>query len=319
MRALRFDRYGSADVLRVEDVAEPSMGRGEVKVRVRAASINPLDWKIREGRTRMIPGFKGPPRGVGGDFAGEVAGIGDGVSSWRAGERVFGSLPPFGRAGAFAEFVVVAAGRLAAIPNGVDDDQAAALPIAGGTALQALVDHARLAPGQRVLVTGAAGGVGHFAVQIAKHLGAHVVGVCSAANAGFVRSLGADEVLDYAREDYTRRGDRFDVVFDAAAVSSFRAAARVLGHAGCYINTCGDVAAALSTIGSAIVARIASGRRAIPFALQNVPETWRRLATLVRDRALRAHVERTVALDEVAGAMRALETGHARGKVVVRP
>ena len=130
--------------------------------------------------------------------------------------------------------------RIVPIPDGIDYDHAAALPIAGGTALQALADEARLAAGQRVLITGAAGGVGHFAVQIAKHLGAHVVGVCSAGNADWVRALGADEVVDYAREDFTRRDDRFDVVFDAAGASSFAAARRVLADTGCYINTRGD-------------------------------------------------------------------------------
>lgn len=319
MRALRFDRYGTADVIRVEELAEPQPGPGEVTVRVRAASINPLDWKIRAGQTRMIPRFRGPPRGLGCDFAGEVKAVGDGVASWRSGTRAFGSLLPFGPAGAFAECVVVTAERLAAIPDGVDFDQAAALPIAGGTALQALVDIARLAAGQHLVITGAAGGVGHFAVQLAKHLGARVAGVCSEANSGFVRSLGADETVDYAREDFTRRGDRFDVVFDAAAVSSFSAAARVLTDTGCYINTCGHATAALSTIGSAILARVTSRRRAIPFALKNIPETWRQLAALARDGILHAHVERVVTLDEVAGAMRAMEAGHARGKVVVRP
>ena len=192
------------------------------------------------------------------------------------------------------------------------------LPVAGGTALQALADVARLVVGQRVLITGAAGGVGHFAVQIAKHLGAHVVGVCSAGNAAFVRTLGADEVVDYASEDFTRRADRFDVVFDAAGASSFTAARRVLGEAGCYINTCGDTAGAIGTAANAIVARLTSRQRAIPFALKNTPATWQRLGALVHDGVLRPHVERTIALEDVADAQRAMETGHGRGKVVVR-
>jgi len=156
---------------------------------------------------------------------------------------VLGSLLPFARDGALAEFILVAYDRLLPIPDGIDDTVAAALPIAGGTALQAWVDEAGVVAGQRVLLNGAAGGVGHFAVQIAKHLGTHVVGVCSAGNADFVRGLGAHEVIDYAREDFASRDQRFDVVFDVAATSSFEAAKRVLSEFGCYLNT-GPTAAA---------------------------------------------------------------------------
>jgi len=319
MRALRFDRYGPPDVLHVADIADPSPRSGEAKLRVHAASLNPLDWKVRAGHLRLMPTFRGPPRGIGCDFAGEIVGVGGGATSRYVGERVFGSLLPFGRDGSLAEYVVVSVERIVPIPDGVDYDQAATLPIAGGTALQALADEARLAAGQRVLVVGAAGGVGHFAVQVAKHLGAHVVGVCGAGNAEWVRALGADEVVDYARDDFTRRADRFDVVFDAAGASSFRAARRVLADSGCYINTLGDAAAIAGTVLSAVVARFTSRQRAIPFALRNGPAIWRRLARLAADGVVHAHVERTIALEDVAAAQRAMETGHGRGKIVVRP
>ncbi len=318
MRALRFDRYGPPDVLHVADIADPSPRSGEAKLRVHAASLNPLDWKVRAGHLRLMPTFRGPPRGIGCDFAGEIVGVGGGATSRYIGERVFGSLLPFGRDGSLAEYVVVSVERIVPIPDGVDYDQAAALPIAGGTALQALADEARLAAGQRVLVVGAAGGVGHFAVQVAKHLGAHVVGVCGAGNAEWVRALGADEVVDYARDDFTRRADRFDVVFDAAGASSFPAARRVLADSGCYINTLGDAAAIAGTVLSAVVARFTSRQRAIPFALRNGPAIWQRLARLAADGVLHAHVERTIALEDVADAQRAMETGHGRGKIVVR-
>jgi len=319
MRALRYERYGSPDVLHVAEIAEPMPAAGEAKVRVRAASLNPLDWKIRAGHVRLIPVFRGPPRGIGSDFAGEIVGIGGGASPRHVGERVFGSIVPFPREGALAEFVVVPASRVVPIPESLDFEHAAALPVAGGTALQALVDHARIVAGRRVLITGAAGGVGHFAVQIAKHRGAHVVGVCSAANIEFVRGLGADEVIDYAREDFTRHGDRFDVVFDAAGASSFAAARPVLADDGCYVNTGGDAAAVASTVAAAILTRLTSRQRAVPFMLDNSPQTWARLAALAHERVLCAHIERTITLDEVANAMRAMETGHGRGKIVVHP
>ena len=318
MRALRYDRYGAPDVLYIAEMPEPSPAAGEAKVRVRAASLNPLDWKVRAGHVRFLPVFRAPPRGMGADFAGEIVGVGGGATSRHVGERVLGALLPFGRAGTLAEFIVVALDRIVPIPDELDFEHAAALPIAGGTALQALTDEAGVAPGQRVLINGAAGGVGHFAVQIAKHLGAHVVAVCSAANAEFVRNLGADEVVDYAREDFTLRSDRFDVVFDAACASSFAAAKSVLTETGCYINTGGDAGAVVSTAISAMLARFSSRQRAIPLALRSGPPIWNRLAKLVREGVLRPHVERTIALEEVAEAQRAMETGHARGKIVVR-
>jgi NADPH:quinone reductase-like Zn-dependent oxidoreductase len=319
MRAVRYDRYGPPDVLRVADVPEPVPGAGEVKVRVRAASLNPVDWKIRAGEMRWLPIVRGPPRGSGSDLAGEIVGVGGGVAPRHMGERVFGATSPLARDGTFAEYAVLPAASVVPIPDGVDVAQAATLPIAGGTALQALTDRAHLAAGQRVLIIGAAGGVGHFAVQIAKHLGAHVVGVCSTTNAALVRELGADEVVDYARDDFTRRSDRFDVVFDAAGVSTFVAARQVLTEVGCYVNTLGTGAATLNTIASAVVARFTSRQRVVPFALQAGGATWQLLAELARDGVLRAHVERTISLDQVAGAQRERESGHGCGKIVVLP
>lgn len=319
MRAVRFDRYGSPDVLYVGDVAEPVPGPGEVTLRVRAASLNPLDWKIVAGELRFVPTFRGPPRGTGCDVAGEIVGVGANAAPRHVGERVFGAISPFARDGTCADFAVVPVAKLAAMPDAIDFARAAALPVAGGTALQALADVGRVAAGQRVLVTGAAGGVGHLAVQIAKHLGARVTGVCSAGNAGFVRVQGADEVVDYAREDFARRPDRFDVVFDAAGASSFGAARAVLTEAGCYINTCGTLAAALGTNASAVLARLTSKQRAVPFALEAGAATWERLAQLAGDGVLRPQIERTVPLEQVADALRAMATGHGRGKIVVVP
>ena len=300
------------------DIAEPVPKAGEVKVRVRAAGLNPIDWKIRAGHLRFVPVMRTPPRGIGCDFAGEIVGVGGGAISRYVGERVFGSLPPFPRDGAVAEYVVAAAGRIAPIPDNMSDEVAAALPIAGGTALQAFHDEAKLASGQRALITGAAGGVGHFAVQIAKQMGAHVVGVCSAGNVEFVRGLGADEVIDYARDDFTCRDDRFDVVFDAAGASSFIAARRVLTETGCYLSTGGDTAAAVGTVVGGLFARLTSHQRATTIILKASAELFGRLAALAQQGTLHAHVERTIGMEEVAGAMAAMETGHGRGKIVVR-
>jgi len=318
MRALRYDRFGPPEVLHVVDLPEPVPNAGEVKVRVHAASLNPLDWKIRAGHLRWLPVFRRPPRTPGCDFAGEIVGVGAGARSHYVGERVFGSLLPFGRAGALAEYLVAGVDRLATMPDDLGFDQAAALPIAAGTALQAVVDEGRLGAGQRILITGAAGGVGHFAVQIAKHVGAHVVAVCGAANADFVRGLGADESVDYARADFTRRADRFDVVLDAASASSFTAARAVLTDAGCYLNTGGNAAAVAGTAIGALLARVGSRQRAVPIAIASGSARWQRLAALAREGVLRPHIERAIALEDVADAQRAMATGHGRGKIVVR-
>jgi NADPH:quinone reductase-like Zn-dependent oxidoreductase len=318
MRALRYRRYGSPDVLAIEELPEPVPRAGHAKVRVHAVGLNPVDWKILAGHLRLIPLIPSPPRGGGLDFAGEIVAVGGGATERYVGERVFGSLTPFVRDGACREFISFAYDRMLPIPAEIDELQAAALPIAGGTALQALTDEAHLARGQRVLITGAAGGVGHYAVQIAKHLGAYVVGVCSTRNVEFVRSLGADEAIDYATQNFVQREDRFDVVFDAASASSFAAARRILTDSGVYISTGGDTASVLKTAAGAVLARIASRQRAIVFSVRNGPPIWRRLIDLVRQGVLRAHVERTIAMGEVADAFRTMETGHGRGKIVVR-
>jgi NADPH:quinone reductase-like Zn-dependent oxidoreductase len=318
LRALRFHSYGPPDVLRIDELPEPSPGAGQVKVRVQAAALNALDWKIRAGHVRYVPIFRSPPRGTGFEFAGEIVATGPGPSARRVGERVFGSIQPFGREGALADLIVVSDERVLPLPDELDTAQAAALPVGGGTALQALTDETHIGVGQRVLITGAAGGVGHFAVQIAKHLGAYVVGVCSEASAAFVRELGADDVVDYARDDFTRRSDRFDVVFDAACASGFAAASNVLTPSGVYINTGGTATALIGTVGAAMFARLVSRQRAIPMTLRNDARIWQRVLQLVRQKAIKPHIQRTISLEEVAEAQRAMETGHNRGKIVVR-
>ncbi len=319
MRALRYDRFGPPDVLHVVEIAEPVPRAGEVKVRVHAASLNPLDWKIRAGHLRWLPMFRRPPRTLGCDFAGEIVGVSAGARSHYVGERVFGSLRPFGRDGALADYLVAGVDRLAAMPDELDYEQAAALPDgrwhgpAGDRGRGAArcgpahPDHRRR--GRRRTFrradrqTPSAPTSSPSAVR---------------ANADFVRGLGADEVIDYARDDFTRRDDRFDVVFDAASASSFMAARNVLTVDGCYVNTGGDAASVAGTAMGALLARVSSRQRAIPLVLAGNSARWERLATLAQQGALRAHIERSIALDDVADAQRAMETGHGRGKIVVR-
>jgi NADPH:quinone reductase-like Zn-dependent oxidoreductase len=318
MRAIRYPRYGPPEVLEVVDVDEPVPRAGELKVRVRAASLNPLDAKLRAGALRLLPMLERPPRGSGLDFAGEVVGTGGAVAGYFPGARVFGSLSPFARQGSLAAFVTVRPDRIAPMPASLDFAAAAALPIAAGTAAQALIDHARIAAGQRVLVAGAAGGVGHFAVQIARHLGAHVTATCGAANLDFVRSLGADVVLDYARDEGLGGSGRYDAIFDTASAIGWSRGRNALAPGGTYVNTSPDFRAVVTTVAESLAARLA-GQRVFALALKGGAEAWRRLARLADERALVPHVRETIGLGDVADAQRRLERGHGRGKIVVDP
>jgi NADPH:quinone reductase-like Zn-dependent oxidoreductase len=319
MRAIRYRRFGPPEVLEVVDIDPPEPAAGEIKVRVAAASLNPLDWKIRDGHLRIVPVLARPPRGTGTDFAGEIVAIGGGPGPRHAGERVFGSLSPFGRQGSCAEFVTVPAHHAVAMPPSLTFEQAATLPIAGGTAVQALVDDARLIPGQRVLITGGAGGVGHFAVRYAKHLGAHVTATCGSANVEFLSGLGADRVIDYTRTDVLACGETFDVIFDAVNAFDWRRARRLLVPGGLYLGTAGSTSAAITTGVGAFVSSIAGGIRVRNLMLRANDASLQRLAALAAAGVLQPHVERRVGLEEVAEAQRAMQRGHGRGKFVVLP
>jgi NADPH:quinone reductase-like Zn-dependent oxidoreductase len=319
MRAVRFDRYGPPDVLHVAEMPEGVPAAGEVRLRIEAASLNPLDWKLREGHMRFVPVFKSPPRTTGCDVAGVIVAVGGGPGPRHVGEHVFGSLSPFGREGSCAQSCVIAAERLAPIPPGIAFDVAACLPVAAGSAVQALADEAQLAAGQRVLITGAAGGVGHFAVQYAKHLGAHVVGVCGTANVTFVEELGADRVVDYRTTDVTKLDETFDVVFDAANALDWRRAQHLLTPRGLYLGTAGSLASAIGTGAGALLAPLFGGTRARNLALRASATAWTRLAGLAAHGVLRPHIARRIGLAEVAAAQADMATGHGRGKIVVLP
>ena len=319
MRAVRYERFGTPDVLEVVEIAEPVPDAGEVKVKIFAASLAPLDWKIRAGHLRLMPMFARPPRTVGVELAGEIVGVGGGPGPRHVGERVFGSLSPFRRDGTCAEYAVIAAHRAVPIPAGVSYEHAAVTPVGGGTAVQALCDDANVSAGQRILIIGAAGGVGHFAVQMAKHLGAYVVATCSAANLAFVSELGADEVLDYANEDVTARSDRFDVVFDAAAAIGWQRAKSLLVRGGLYLGTGGSASSAIGTAAAGLLAPILDGTRARTFLLKDGGASCRRLADLLAAGVLKPHIAHRASLEQVADAQRRMESGHGRGKTVVLP
>lgn len=325
MKAITQDRYGSPDVLELREVARPEPGPGEVLVRIRAAAVNAYDWHIMRGDpyvARLQLGLRGPRAKVRGrDFAGTVDTVGAGVTRFAPGDEVFGDL---GTAdGAFAEFARVPDEGVEPKPATLTFEQAAALPLAGGTALRGLRDVAEVTAGQRVLVNGASGGVGLFAVRIGSLLGAEVTGVCSARNAGLVREQGAKHVVDYGATDFTRTGERYDVVLDLVGNRSLRDLRRALTPAGTVVLSGGGSSEGGSLLGP--IGLILAGTVARPLVRQRVRSLQtppdRRILADLRELAeagdLVPVVERTYRLSEAAQAVRHLEVEHARAKVVI--
>ncbi len=321
MKAIVYHEYGSPDVLALQDVAEPVVTAGAILVRIRAASANPYDWHFMRGLPyfmRAVSGLRTPKDSrLGSDMAGEVAAVGDGVTRFRPGDAVYG----FVANGGFAESIAVAEEVLGPKPANLTFAQAAAVPLAALTALQGLRDAGQVRPGQRVLIVGASGGVGTFAVQLAKAFGAEVTGVCSARNVELVRSLGADHVIDYTREDFTRGETKYDLIFQLAGTHSPAACRRALTPKGTLVLSSGDAKGRL--LGPMI--RIFQAAALSPFVSQKLAQldTKRNqedltfLAGLIEAGKLTPVVDRTYPLRETAEAIRYLETGRARGKVVI--
>jgi NADPH:quinone reductase-like Zn-dependent oxidoreductase len=323
MKAIVRRCYGPPEVLALEDIEKPVPTKGQVLVRVRAAGLNPLDWHYMRGEPylmRVESGFGAPksPR-LGVDFAGVVEAVGPGVTKFTAGDAVFG-----GKFGALAQYVAVAEdGSIARMPANVDFEQAAGVNVAAVTALQALRDRADVRAGQSVLINGASGGVGSFAVQIAKSMGAVVTGVSSTRNQELVLSLGADDGIDYTTTDFTRGGRRYDVVIDNVANRGILEVRRVLAPEGKHLLIGGGGPDANPWFGA-----FAAPLRAMfvswfvdqdigMFLSHGSGEDLAALASLLQSGAIRTVIDRRYPLAETAEAMRYLETGRARGKVIV--
>ena len=315
MKALVRDRYGLKD-LRVEEIEKPAVEDDQVLVRVRASSINKADWYGLVGEPRlfrpMMGGiFKPKGRQVGTDFAGVVEAVGNGVEGYTVGDEVFG-----GRDGAYAEYV--AAKTLAHKPSSVSFEAAGTMGIAGLTALQAVRDRGELQAGERVLVNGASGGVGTLTVQIAKALGAHVTAVCSSRNVEQARALGADHVIDYTHEDFTRTGDRYDLVIDVAGSRSWRKVRRVLAPGGRVVVVGAPTGTPfLGPLAHIAAMKIASLGKARFFVAKFLEADLRTLAELLESGAVTPVIDRTYDLDHAAEALREFGKGHVSGKLVL--
>jgi NADPH:quinone reductase-like Zn-dependent oxidoreductase len=327
MKAIVYHHYGSPDVLECEEVEKPVPKDDEVLIKVRAASLNPYDWHFLRGLPyplRLQTGL-GKPKDtrLGVDLAGQAESVGKNVTQFKTGDEVFGC----GR-GALAEYACASEAKLARKPEELTFEQAASLPIAGLTALEGLrfgasSDQGQIPRGKKVLINGAAGGVGTFAVQIASAFGAEVTGVCSTRNADMVRSLGANQVVDYTREDFTESGQRYDLILDCVANHSLAAFRRILDPKGSYIMVgAADgggpwMIGVLTRLLKAFALSRFVGQKLVMMGAKITKEDLTTLGELVTTGKVRPVIDRRYRLDEVPEAIRYLEQGHARGKVVV--
>ena len=319
MKAVVYRCYGSPDVVRYEEVAKPTPADTELLVKVHVASVNPLDWHYMQGTpylVRVSTGFGKPesPR-LGVDFAGTVEAVGSKVTRFKPGDEIFG-----GQIGAFADYVLVPEKESIALkPAAVTFEQAASAPIAGITALQAL--RGRIHAGQKVLINGASGGVGTFAVQIAKSMGAEVTGVCSTRNLELVRSIGADHVIDYTREDFTRGPERYDLIVDNVATHSLLEYRRVLKPQGIYLQIGSlDFGNWFAFFKTPLESKLLSPFVTQKFSLMGASLTKEDLANLgelMASGKVTPVIDRRYKMSQAAEALRYLEAGHARGKVVL--
>ena len=319
MKAIVNREYGPPEDLKLQELEKPALGEDSVLVRVRAASVNPYDWHVVRGLpyfVRLSEGLRRPKHPIPGvDVAGEVEAVGENVARFQPGDEVFG-----GRSGAFAEYVCGVERNFTSKPPALSFEQAAAIPMAGCTALQALRDAGRLQPGQTVLVNGAAGGIGTFAVQIAKAMGGNVTGVCSTPNVELVNSIGADEVVDYTLDDFTRGKQKYDLIVDLVGNRSLADVRRVLMREGTLVlvgggggNWLGPLAGPARAF---VVSRFVS-QRLLPFLAKLRTNDMDFLTELIEAGRITPVIGRTYPLGETPDAIRHVETGHARGKTLI--
>jgi NADPH:quinone reductase-like Zn-dependent oxidoreductase len=321
MKAMVRDRYGGPEILRLDEVPIPKPRADEVLVRVRAASVNAGDRHLMRGTPflvrLMVGGLLRPSQsGLGLDVAGEVETVGPNVEGFHPGDAVYGDLAEHAF-GAFAEYVCAPEEAFAPKPSQLTFAEAAAVPVAGVTALQGLRDEGQIQAGHAVLVNGASGGVGTFAVQIARAFGATVTGVCRRGKRGLVHALGADRVIDYTKEDVTKRDERYDLILDTAAHRSPLAYRRILAPDGVYVMVGGSMFRLFQTLAFGLTVGRTSGHRLTTLMANPSSEDLRVLSDFLEEGAVTPVIDRRFSLEEVPEAIRYLESGRVRGKVVV--
>jgi NADPH:quinone reductase-like Zn-dependent oxidoreductase len=320
MKAIVYREYGSADVLKCEDVEKPVPKDDEVLIKTRAASVNPLDWRLMQGTPSVVRLMarvsKKKPGRLGVDVAGEIEAAGKNVTRFKPGDKVFGACE-----GAFAEYTCTRDSKLANKPESMTFEQAAAVNVAGLTALQGLRDKGKIQAGHKVLINGAAGGVGTFAVQIAKSFGAEVTAVCSTRNVELVKSIGADAVIDYTKEDFTELPQRYDVILECVGNKSLSQLRGVLTPKGRCVLVGGahdvTMSGMLGTAFSALVWSAFASKKVVMFIAQSSASDLELMAELIAGGKLNPVIEKRYSLNDVRDAVSHVEEGHARGKVII--
>ncbi len=320
MQAIVFHKSGSADVLKLAEINKPVPADDEVLLKVRAASVNPMDYHVlKHPLLRRVLSAKLKITRPGRDVAGQVEAVGKNVTQFKPGDEVFGACD-----GSLAEYACARESALAIKPTDVSFEQAASVPVAGLTALQGVRDKARIQPGQKILINGAAGGVGSFTVQIAKVFDAEVTGVCSTRNAAMVQSIGADAVIDYTQEDFTSNGKRYDVIFDLVANHSFAEHRRALTPNGTYLGVGG--LALHESMGRMLTGRLKEfvlskfvSQKFTSFIAKLDQKDLSAIAALISEGRVTPVIDRRYSLSDAAEAVSYLEKGHARGKVIIIP
>lgn len=321
MKAMVFTRYGSPDVLRLEEVDQPAPADNEVLVKISATGLNALDWRILHAKpflVRFFFGFFKPKKShiLGADIAGTVEAVGKNVTRFQPGDEVFGDTFESGLGG-FAEFACVREDLLVKIPSGVTFEQAAALPVPGYTVLQGLRDKGKIQAGQKVLIHGASGGVGTLAIQIAKAYGAEITAVCSTRNVEMVRLLGADHVVDYTREDFTKNGQQYDLIFAANGARSIFAYKRSLSPQGSYVCAGGSLKQMFQTILlGPWMAKVSQQKFVMVSASSNLMDL-EALAELIAGGKIKPVIDKVYPLAQLPEAIRYMLEVHAQGKIII--
>lgn len=319
MKAVRIHEYGRSGVLRVDEVARPVPGPNEILVKVRKASLNPRDWLTMRGLYQARKTLEPLPVTLGSDFAGEIAELGNSVTGFDLGDRVCGMQPLKGKFGAFADFVKIDAGAVAKIPEGISDIDAAAMPCAGMTSYQTLHNIANVQPGETVLVNGASGGVGVYAVQIAKAMDAKVVAICGPDNMDFCRELGADEVINYREEDFTARENAYDIVYDVIGRSSPKATKSARRKGGRYITTIPGIGTALSAGQSWLFRSLVPGKYKSTHLIlvKPHPADLTAMMQLILDGSMKTIVDSHYNFETIKDAFTRSQTWRTRGKIII--
>ena len=320
MKAVVYEKFGSPDVLEYKEVKKPTVREDDILVKIHASSMNAVDWHIRiptPSFARLMGGsaktlFMKPRFPIlGADFAGTIESIGKNIEQFKIDDEVFGAV----NAGCHAEYICVSEKDAVLKPVNMTFEQAAAVPTCGFMALQGLRDHGNIKSGQRVLINGASGGVGTFAVQIAKSFGAEVTGVCSSRNLELVKNIGADDVIDYTKEDFTKNGESYDLIFDVVAKSSFSKCKDSLKPEGIYVSTVMGLRPILRKFWTSMT----SSKKMIPYLGKHNKEDIIFVRDLIEAGKVTSVIDRVYPLSEVAEAHRYVEKGHARGKVILIP